>query len=86
MRKHGICRKKNIAAALALGTLLSGCVAYPAGGYYAAPYSAPYYAEPYYAAPSFAFVAPPVVGYWGGGRGWRGQGGNGYGGYGRRWR
>lgn len=59
-------RKLNIAASLALTALLAGCVAYPAGGGY---YGAPYYAPPVYA------VAPPVIGFWGGGEH----------GYGRHW-
>ena len=68
-------RKLWITASLGLTALLAGCVAYPVGG-------GGYYPAPYYSPPAYAFVAPPVIGFWGG----RG-GGYGYGnGYGHHWR
>jgi hypothetical protein len=69
-------RKIGFAAALLLAGLLTGCVAYPEAGYYPAPYYAP----------AYAVAAPPVVGFWGGGRhGHDGGWGRGWGG-GRHWR
>ena len=65
MRSDGLRRKIGIVAVLATMALLGGCVAYPVGG--------GYYSQPYYAPPAYAVVAPPVIGYWGGG-------------YGRHWR
>ncbi len=67
MRIIGSCGKLGLVAVLALATALTGCVAYPYGGYYGG------YAPAYYPGPSYAVIAPPVVGYWGGG-------------YGHRWR
>jgi hypothetical protein len=75
MRKDKIGRRVGIAASLAMGALLAGCVAYPAGGYYGG-----YAPGPYYAPTPYAVVAPPVVGFWGGGYRYGGYG------YGRRWR